>query len=115
MRLRTRPLLQRLAALLATAQLVAYAVAPVIEAQVERAPGPVSVEEGHSTHCVSVHQAATCLACQLVVTRARAAQPGRVPVLNATHAPSPGAVPLARASRAPPRFPSTRAPPALAA
>lgn len=115
MSFRTRPLVRRLAAALAAAQIAAYAAAPILESRVERAPGPVSVEQGHSSHCVKVHQAATCLACQLVVTRARAGEGGHVPELAAMQELPAVASEAARAPRAPPDRPQTRAPPSLAA
>jgi hypothetical protein len=115
MRCRYRPLLRRCATVFATAQLLAYAVAPIVEAQVERAPGPVAVENGHSAHCVKVHQPATCLACQVTTSRARAEPQSHVPELSATDAPPPSARLRVATTRAPPARPRSRAPPTLAA
>jgi len=110
----SRTLLRRLATALAAAQLPAFALAPVIEAATERAPGPPCVETPHGP-CTPVHQPSTCLACVLLAARART--PERVSLVIGTvvsrvpeatwSAPVP--------SRAPPRTLRTRAPPSPAA
>lgn len=108
-----RILLRRLALALAAAQILGFALVPVIEAT-ERAPGPASVESGHQ-HCARLHEPATCLACVLLAARART--PERVVFLmpetevRIREAPSSTAAP----TRAPPRALRTRAPPPLAA
>lgn len=108
--LRTRPAFRRFALSLAAAQLLAYAAAPVVEALTEEMPGPVSVEAAHSTTCVPVHQATTCIACQLLTFSARRAE--SVPVhctreeraapVDLTASISPRAPPAPHHSRAPP-------------
>lgn len=111
--LRFRPAFRRLALTLAAAQLLAYASAPALEALTERAPGPVSVESGHSKSCVQVHQSATCLACQLLTLTAH--RGSHVP-LPRTDAQRSVFIQLAAsaAPRAPPSGPLSRAPPSLA-
>ena len=96
---------------LATAQLLAYAAAPVVEALTERAPGPVSIEGTHSSHCVKIHEPATCLACQLVTLRGRAAERTRIPQLATQRVAMDAPGHRAAAPRAPPRTALSRAPP----
>src|SRR5262245_5691270 len=105
------PTLKRLAMALATAQLLAYAAAPIIEAQTERAPGPVAIERSHTAQCVRVHQPESCLACQLVSARARAGERTRVPELATQQASLEPAARTASQPRAPPRSTRSRAPP----
>jgi len=109
-----RTLLRRLALALAAAQLAAFALAPVIEAATEHAPGPPSVESAHQ-HCARVHQPATCLACVLLAARART--PERVVLVMAESVSHIRESTTAKQapSRAPPRALRTRAPPPLAA
>jgi hypothetical protein len=103
--------LKRLAFALATAQMLAYAAAPVIEAQTEHAPGPTHIERTHSSHCVRIHQPDTCLACQLVSLRARAGERTSVPVMTSQVAASDPAARTVTVPRAPPRTTRSRAPP----
>jgi len=110
--LRFRPVFRRFTLALAAAQLLAYAAAPVVEAMTERAPGPVSIESGHSKTCVQVHQAATCMACQLLTLTATRGQATALPRTDTQRAVI---IQLAAsaAPRAPPTGPLSRAPPSL--
>jgi hypothetical protein len=71
--------LRRMASVLAAAQLLAYAAAPVLEAATERNPGPAHIEPAKPHSCVPVHEAATCLACQLLTLHARRPETTLVP------------------------------------
>ena len=109
-----RTLLRRLAAVLAAAQLAAFALAPVVEAATERAPGPPSLEAPHGS-CARVHQPATCLACVLLAARARTPERVHLSVPETErHVPETAALALAP-TQAAPRALRTRAPPPLAA
>lgn len=68
-----------MASVLAAAQLLAYAAAPALEAATERSPGPTHVERAKPHSCVPVHEATTCLACQLLTMHARRPEAARVP------------------------------------
>jgi len=61
---------RRFALVLAAAQLVAYGIAPVLEARSERNPGPVHIERAHNESCVPLHAPDACLACQLLTASA---------------------------------------------
>lgn len=108
-----RTFVRRFALALAVAQLTAFALVPVIEAN-ERASGPPTIEAAHQ-HCARLHQPATCLACVLLAARART--PERVVLaMTETESRMRESAPAAMApSRAPPRVLRTRAPPLLAA
>ena len=104
--------LKRLALALATAQLVAYAAAPVIEARTEHPAGPIAIERTHTAHCVRVHQPDTCLACQLGSMRARAGERTSVPASPTRAVATDPATSTAAQPRAPPHTVHSRAPPA---
>ncbi len=73
--------------------------------------GPVALESGHSTQCVTVHDAARCAQCQYQTTRTPPAETRRAPFTADPHRPSAGrhhaSPPLARPhlGTAPPRAP----------
>lgn len=69
---------RRLVSALATAQLAMTAAMPFADARLERAPGPVSVEQQHDEQCVTVHRPGACVLCQHAATKA---QHGRVAAL----------------------------------
>ncbi len=111
--LRLRPLFRRFAFALAAAQLLAYAAAPVIEASTERSTSQVTLESRHSSSCVQVHQAATCLACQLLTMTAQQGQSAALPCTDQYHV-TYQLLAASMAPHAPPRGQLTRAPPRLA-
>lgn len=66
-----RRFFRHVAALLVTAQAVAYALAPIAEARTAHTPEAVShIEASHSAACVIVHRPDTCIACQMLSMRA---------------------------------------------
>ncbi len=110
-----QPLFRRFALALAAAQIVAYAVVPVLEARSERAPGPVALERAHTSSCVVLHAPDSCLACQLLSAHGQAARGACLPaalvdLVSPAAAPQSGWTP-----RAPPRSSRSRAPPSLPA
>lgn len=108
---RTRNPLRRLALALATAQLLAYAVAPALEAATEKAPGPVHVEQPQTGTCTPVHAPDACLACQLLTLHAQAAVDRRADLIGEERAAFEAGALTTIAPRAPPTGLLTRAPP----
>jgi len=102
---------RRFALAFATAQVVAYASVPMIEAATEHPPGPAAVAPAHSLGRIHLHHASNCLACQLLTAHARLAESARVvvPVVERPAAIHADEAPLA--SRPPPHTRNTRAPP----
>jgi hypothetical protein len=111
--LRSRTGFRRLALVLATAQVLAYAMAPVLEAVTERPQGPHSVEVAHNGSCVPAHQPTTCLACQLLTLTAQQGHSVSIPAAD-RHCVTFAFHLRSAAPRAPPEGPLTRAPPRLA-
>ena len=112
---RSLPAFRRFALLIATAQVVAYAAAPVLEASTERAPGPHHVESATGRTCDPVHQPAACLACHLLDVTAREVQGTRAAAPVEAQC-RPADVELSGvAPRAPPLTYLTRAPPTILA
>ena len=103
---------RRFALVLATAQLLAYAVAPVLEGMTEHAVGHAAIHNGHQCSTVTLHEASNCLACQLLTMSAQRPDPTPLPAFGDGRATL---VELAASSapRAPPVRVPTRAPPAL--
>jgi len=108
---RFRPILRRLALVLAAAQVVAYVAVPVLEAATERNPGPAHIEPAHSDACIPVHAPDACLACQLLTAQAVGAEPARIPRAtdqsntadaDERNTPAPRPPPTVQLSRAPP-------------
>lgn len=106
---------RRLVTALAAAQLAMTVAVPLAEARLERAPGPVSVEQRHTEQCVTIHRPGACVLCQHAATRAQQGRSSPLPVAGretlfvarrlAQHAP------VVRPGFPPP----TRAPPAISA
>ncbi|HEY2805033.1 MAG TPA: hypothetical protein VGI92_04160 [Gemmatimonadales bacterium] len=96
--------------MLATAQLVAYAAAPVLEGMTEHAVGQAAIHNGHKCSTVILHDTSTCLACQLLTIAAERPEQASLPVFSDGRATL---VELAASSapRAPPLRVHTRAPP----
>jgi hypothetical protein len=66
--------IRRLVAALAVAQMAVTVAVPLAEARLERAPGPVSIEQQHTKQCVTIHRPGACLLCQHAAVRAPAAR-----------------------------------------
>lgn len=106
---------RRLLAALAVAQLAVTALVPLAEARLERSPGPVSIEQQHSTECVTVHRPDACLLCQHLLTRAQASKPA-APLPGSCDVPAVAVERNAlRAAPATRHEPPPRAPPLLSA
>jgi len=108
---RTRLAFRRFALMLAAAQLVAYGLAPVLEAAGERNPGPVHIERAHSQSCVPLHAPDACLACQLLTTSAATPDIVRISLPSDERCSTEGMVTTVTAPRPPPLTFLTRAPP----
>jgi len=108
---RHRTLLRRFALALASAQVLAYSAAPMLEALTERSPGPTHIEAAKDASCVPVHTASHCMACQLLTLHARKPEAVRAPdqadVSSVAHQTSRDII----VTRAPPPGFRTRAPP----
>ncbi len=111
---RNRTVLRRLALALAAAQLVAFALAPVIEGMTNHDRGHPTVQVAHEDG-IPVHQDATCLACVLAAARARTPEPVRLVIGRAESRLACVPAPTVTRSLAPPPLPATRAPPASTA
>lgn len=111
---RFRSFVRRFALVLAAAQLLAYAAAPVLEGMTEHAIGKAAIHNGHQCSTVTLHEASTCLACQLLTMSAQRAQSAPLPDFGDGRA---AMVELAASSapRAPPVRVPTRAPPVIPA
>ncbi len=70
-----RTFVLRFALVLAIAQLVAYAAAPVLEGMTEQAVGRPAIHNGHQCSTVTLHEASNCLACQLLIMSAQRSDP----------------------------------------
>jgi hypothetical protein len=108
---RTRLAFRRFALVLAAAQVVAYGAAPLLEAGIERNPGPAHVERAHSHPCVPLHAPDACLACQLLTASADTPDIVRVSLPSDKRCRIEGVVLNAMAPRPPPAIFQTRAPP----
>jgi hypothetical protein len=108
---RIHPAFRRFALVLAAAQLVAYGIAPLLEAGTERNPGPAHVERAHSHPCVPLHAPDACLACQLLTASAAAPEIIRVSLPSDERCSIESVVLNAMAPRPPPAIFQTRAPP----
>jgi len=107
----TRPLFRRLALAFAAAQIVVYAVAPLLESRNARTTAPVSLERAHTHSCVVLHAPDSCLACQLLSVHGQAGRGTCLPLaLNDAVSPASSVQPV-WAPRAPPRGTRSRAPP----
>ena len=102
---------RRFALVLAAAQLVAYGVAPVLEARTERNPGLIHIERAHNQSCVPLHAPDACLACQLLTTSAAAPNIVRVALPSDERCTVERTVLTVMAPRPPPAIYLTRAPP----
>ena len=109
---RSRPSFRRFALVLAAAQIVAYGLAPVLEAATERNPGPVHIERAHNQSCVPLHAPDACLACQLLTATAATPDIVRVALPSDERCSTEGMVETVMAPRPPPVTFLTRAPPA---
>ena len=110
---RSRPALRRLALVLATAKLVAYAAVPLVEGRTERLAG-AALERSHTTACVVLHSPVSCLACQLLSAHGQRAGGTTVPA-SCLAGTAPAVLGEAFASSRPPdRTLRSRAPPHLA-
>ncbi len=107
-----RSFVRRFALVLAVAQVVAYAAAPVLEGMTEHAVGRTAIHNGHQCSTVTLHEASNCLACQLLTMSAQRSDPAPLPDFGDGRATL---VEMAASSapRAPPVRVPTRAPPAL--
>lgn len=108
---RTRPAFRRFALALAAAQLLAYGAASVLEAEVERNPGPAHIERAHSDSCVPIHAPASCIACQLLTVHVPVPAATRMPLRTDETRATEIVASLSVAPRAPPTGFLTRAPP----
>jgi len=109
--IRTRLAFRRFALMLAAAQLVAYGLAPVLEASAEWNPGPIHIERAHSQSCVPLHAPDACLACQLLTTSAATPEIVRIALPNDERCYLESMVATVSAPRPPPLTFQTRAPP----
>ncbi len=107
-----RTFVLRFALVLAIAQLVAYAAAPVLEGMTEQAVGRPAIHNGHQCSTVTLHEASNCLACQLLIMSAQRSDPTPLPMFGDGRA-TLGEMAASSAPRAPPVRVPTRAPPAL--
>jgi hypothetical protein len=112
---RLRPAFRRFALALAAAQLLAYAVAPVIEGATERPSTGASVESGHTKACIPLHAPDACLACQLLVMHAQRPAPVQRACEAVAYLPVDDRGLASKAPRAPPGPKLTRAPPTILA